>query len=56
LVVELNTRFLNLAGHCEKFIARPQNPPSADVAVNDSAPGGPAIDQLYGNGNGVFFE
>jgi hypothetical protein len=56
LVVELNTRFLNLEERYERIIERPQNPPSADVAVNDSAPGGPAIDQLYGNGNGVFFE
>ena len=56
LVVELNTRFLNLEERYERIIERPQNPPSADVAVNDSAPGGPAIDQQYGNGNRVFFE
>jgi hypothetical protein len=54
LVVELNTRFLNPAEHCEKFIERPQNPPSADVAVNNSSPCAPAVEPQISRG--VFFE
>jgi hypothetical protein len=54
LVVELNTRFLNLEERHERIIERPPNPPSADVAVNNSGPDEPVIDQQ--NGRGVFFE
>ncbi len=54
LVVELHTRFVDLAERCEKFIARPQNPPSADIARNNPGPCIPPSDQQ--NGRGVFFE
>ena len=54
LVVELNTRFVDLPERCERFIARPTNPPPAVVAVNNPDSDGPAIEQQ--NGNGVFFE